>query len=48
MGTGHVYCPYAKSGSLSTIKLGAFASGRRTGLAFCPSVHPGSGFKRDV
>jgi hypothetical protein len=48
MGTGHVYCGYRKSGSSSTITLGVFASGRRTGLAFCRTFHPGKGFRRDV
>jgi hypothetical protein len=48
MGTGHVYCGYRKSGSSYTITLGVFASGRRTGLSFCRSFHPGSGFRRDV
>jgi hypothetical protein len=48
MGTGHVYCGYAKSGSLYTIKFGVFASSRRIGLAFCRSFHPGNGFRRDV
>lgn len=47
VGTGHVFCGYRKSGSSYTITLGVFASGRRTGLAFCRSLHPGSGFKRD-
>ena len=45
MGTGHVYCRYSKSGSSYTIKLGAFASSRKTGLAFCRSFHPGRGFR---
>jgi hypothetical protein len=48
MGTGHVYCGYRKSGSSFTITLGVFASGRRTGLAFCRTFHPGKGFRRDV
>ena len=48
MGTGRVYCGYRKSGSSSTITLGVFASGRRTGLAFCRTFHPGKGFRRDV
>ena len=37
IGTGHVYCRYNKIGSSYTIKLGAFASSRKTGLAFCCS-----------
>jgi hypothetical protein len=45
MGTGHVYCRYNKNGSSYTIKLGVFASSRRTGLAFCRSFHPGHGFR---
>ena len=45
IGTGHVYCRYNKIGSSYTIKLGAFASSRKTGLAFCHSFHPGHGFK---
>ncbi|MGN6431467.1 MAG: hypothetical protein ACTHNB_12165 [Gaiellaceae bacterium] len=48
MGTGHVYCGYRKSGSSYTITFGVFASSRLTGLAFCRSLHPGSGFRRDV
>ena len=48
MGTGHVYCRYTKSGSSYTIKFGVFASSRLTGFAFCRSLHPGSGFRRDV
>jgi hypothetical protein len=47
MGTGLVYCRYEKNTSSSTIKFGAFATGRATGLAFCRSFHPGPGFKRD-
>jgi hypothetical protein len=48
MGTGHVYCGYAKSGSSYTIQFGVFASSRSTGLAFCRSFHPGNGFRRNV
>lgn len=47
MGTGHVYCRFRKSGSSSTIKLGVFASSRRTGLTFCRSFDPGHGFAPD-
>jgi hypothetical protein len=46
MGTGHVYCRWNKNGSSSTIKLGVFASSRKTGRAFCHSFHLGHGFKR--
>ena len=46
MGTGHVYCRWNKNGSSSTIKLGVFASSRKTGRAFCRSFHPGHGFER--
>jgi len=47
-GTGQVYCGYRKSGPSSTITFGFYASSRATGLAFCRSFRPASGFSRDV
>jgi hypothetical protein len=48
IGTGRVYCGYRKSGSSYTITFGFYASGRRTGLAFCRAFHPPNGYWRDV